>query len=65
MNQKVTTGGFQMTYRELLELTKKHPNPFRIRERHDKEYENKYRVWMEQQEQTTKTSNSKEQRKKY
>mgnify|MGYP006927219165 CR=1 FL=1 len=60
-----TMGGFQMTYRELLELTKKHPNPFRIKERRDKELENRYTAWLEQQNQATKTYNSKERQKKY
>lgn len=38
-----------MTYRELLELTKKHPNPFWNKKQHDIEFEYKYRIWVERQ----------------
>lgn len=54
-----------MTYRELLELTKKHPNPFWKKERHDKEFENKYKAWLEQQNQAAITYNIKEKQREF
>jgi len=39
-----------MNYRELIEFTKKHPNPFRSNAQHDKEAEYRYRVWVMKQD---------------
>jgi hypothetical protein len=38
-----------MTYRELLEFTQKHPNPFWNKEQHDRNFEFRFRNWIEQQ----------------
>mgnify|MGYP001344370298 FL=1 len=40
-----------MTYKELLEFTKKHPNPFWNEEQHNKQVEYKYKDWLAQQNQ--------------
>lgn len=38
-----------MTYKELIEFTKKHPNPFWNREQHNKEAEYKFRTWLKKE----------------
>lgn len=38
-----------MTYRELLEFTKKNPNPFWSKEQHEVEAGHRYRMWLEEE----------------
>lgn len=47
-----------MTYRELLEITKNHPNPFWKKNRHEREFEQKYRAWLELQNQSQDSDGS-------
>ena len=47
-----------MKYRELLEITKKHPNPFYIKEQHDKMFEQKYMEWVKKEMKPIKTVQS-------
>lgn len=52
-----------MTYRELLEFTKKHPNPFWNKEQHNKEFEYRYKAWVAQQNQECDAKKDKTQRR--
>lgn len=38
-----------MTYKELLEFTRKNPNPFWNKEQHDKDVDYRYKTWITQQ----------------